>query len=76
VAVALDVEVILTPPCIFHQWFSIQNIQGRVRMTLMSTPRRLGALEPGREVLTATGRHLAQVRETPSWPRGWANSSL
>ena len=34
---ALDVKVILTPPCLFHQWFSIQNIQGGVRMTLAST---------------------------------------
>ena len=25
---ALDVKVILTPPCICHQSFSIQNIQG------------------------------------------------
>ena len=25
---ALDVKVILTPPCIFHSWFSIQSIQG------------------------------------------------
>jgi hypothetical protein len=32
--VALDVKVILTPPCIFHQWFSIQRIHGGIRMTL------------------------------------------
>ena len=37
---AVDVKVILIPPCIFHHRFSIQNIQGGVRMTLTSTPRR------------------------------------
>jgi hypothetical protein len=26
--VALDFKAILTPPCIFHSWFSIQNIRG------------------------------------------------
>jgi hypothetical protein len=38
---ALDVKVILAPPCIFDQRFSIQNIQGGTRMTLTSvcTPR-------------------------------------
>jgi hypothetical protein len=37
---ALDVNVILTPACIFHSQFSVQNTQGGVRMTLTSTPRR------------------------------------
>ena len=36
---ALDIKAILTPPCIFHQQYSIQNIQGGVRMTLAFTAR-------------------------------------
>ena len=44
-AIAVDVKVILTPPCIFHWQFSIQNtsicIEGSVRMTLKSTAVRL-----------------------------------
>jgi hypothetical protein len=39
VNIGLDVKAILTPPCIFHVWLSIQNIQGAIRMTLTSTPR-------------------------------------
>jgi hypothetical protein len=43
---ALDAKVILTPPCklskVIHQRFSIQNIQGRVKMTSMSTPKANG----------------------------------
>jgi hypothetical protein len=36
----MDVQVIPTPPCVFHQQFSVQNIQGRgVRRTLTSTAR-------------------------------------
>jgi hypothetical protein len=44
---ALDVEVTLTPPGIFHLWFFIQNntMQGGVRMTSPSAPRRR---QPGR----------------------------
>ena len=40
VALALDAKAILAPLCIFHQWFSVQNIQGRMEMTLTSTPNR------------------------------------
>jgi hypothetical protein len=39
VRLALDVKVILTPPCIFHWQISIQNIQGGVRLSLVSAPR-------------------------------------
>jgi predicted esterase len=35
---ALDVKVILTPPYIFHWRFSMDNIQGGVRMPLISMP--------------------------------------
>ena len=37
--VALDAKVILTPPCTYPYCFSIQNIQGCVRMMSTSTPR-------------------------------------
>ena len=36
---ALGVEAILTPPCIFSEWFSINNVQGGIRTTLTSTPQ-------------------------------------
>jgi hypothetical protein len=38
---AMDVKAIRTPFFIFHQWFSIQNIQGGVIMILTSTSRLL-----------------------------------
>jgi hypothetical protein len=76
--VALDVNVILTPPCIFHWRFSIQNMQGGVRMALTSTPHRLWArldqpLLLHRRLFSGRWR---QVRKTPSWPRRCANCSL
>ena len=37
-ALAVGVNVILTPPCVLHEWFSIQNIQGGVELALTSTP--------------------------------------
>jgi hypothetical protein len=43
---ALDIQVILIPPCIFHWRFSIQNIQGGVRMTLAPTGGSLFGCAP------------------------------
>jgi hypothetical protein len=44
---ALDVKVILTPPCVFHWQLSIQHIQGAVGMTVTSTPRRCRGARSG-----------------------------
>jgi hypothetical protein len=40
-SLALDITVTLTPPCIFHSLFSVQNIQGRVKMTSTCRARKL-----------------------------------
>jgi hypothetical protein len=48
----------LTPPCIFHWWFSVQNLQGGVRVTSTS-PRLLDLLHS----------HCAARR--PGNPQGW-----
>jgi hypothetical protein len=58
VQVALDVKFILTPPCIFDLRFSIQNIQGGVRMALTSTPDR-----------GANGRSAPTSWPLPLWRR-------
>jgi hypothetical protein len=56
--IAMDVTVLLTPPCIFLYWFFIQNKQGGVIMTLTSTPSaRAGARR---------WRRLAGRRRPPS----------
>jgi hypothetical protein len=39
VTLAVDVKVILAPPCILHERFFMQNIQGGMKMTLTSTSR-------------------------------------
>jgi hypothetical protein len=60
----MDAKVILTPPYIFHKSFSIQNIQGGVRMVLTSMSRldtwSVDALcGPDGEVLLVLGRIIA-----------------
>ena len=52
----MDVKVILTPPCIFHWWLSIQSIQGVVRVTLASAPA--GGSFTTKPLLLGRGRHL------------------
>jgi hypothetical protein len=62
---ALGAKVIPTPPCILHQRFSVQNIQGGVIMTF--TPAAKAPLEPAdddfaQSLIDEDGRTLLQVR--------------
>jgi hypothetical protein len=49
----VGVNIILTPPCVFHYWFSIQNIQGGIRMALTATPTQVIVAATINRVVTA-----------------------
>jgi hypothetical protein len=40
---APGVAVVLTPPCVFHRWFSIENVQGGVTMAFNVRAQATGA---------------------------------
>jgi hypothetical protein len=63
---ALDVKAILSPPCIFHWWFSIRNIQGGVRMREWLYCPRLGAAARPQSALL---RRAAVQAAQPGRPR-------